>query len=432
MMATHPPTARVFDPDHILDDRFLTGSSSLDVQHFLERLDSPLAALEVGGERVSSILQRVARETPIDARVLLTKLQVEQSLITSEPTQQRLDWAMGYGLTDQDIHEEYRGFENQVRMAAHSLTGYLKPDHPFSVLGQVGQPWNVRDGLVTPRNAATAALYRYTPWIGNRSFGELDPPFGNYLFFLVWQEFFGVDPREVPEGFLPLTLPWRVIAPPDNWRSPIELPDDRLSFVLELARRLNLVVTQDLDRRKLYLGLPRELPPAPPPPLPVGATITYPSGVTVPVIVPEDAIERGRYGTVAETAAPLITADRDLRLSSHFVLGEFLPNDPSYRYARLSPDLVELLETLRSELGAQPLIVTSGYRPPLYNQSVGGVPNSAHVDGLAADIYSDQVPLLKLWSTAERLVGDRGGVGYYPAQGFVHVDLRGYRARWVG
>lgn len=219
-MASTTTIPGVFDPDHLLDDRFLTGSFTFDVQAFLESLDSPLAQLEIKGERVSAIIERVAGETPIDARVLLTKLQVEQSLVTSEPTQQRLDWAMGYGLTDQDIHEEYRGFENQVRMAAHSLTGYLKPDHPYSVVGQVGEPWNVRDGLVTPRNAATAALYRYTPWIGNRPFGELDPPFGNYLFFLVWQEFFGVDSREVPEGILPLTLPWRVIAPPDNWRSP--------------------------------------------------------------------------------------------------------------------------------------------------------------------------------------------------------------------
>lgn len=42
------------------------------------------------------------------------------------------------------------------------------------------------------------------------------------------------------------------------------------------------------------------------------------------------------------------------------------------------------LEKIRALLGA-PLHIDSGYRCPALNKAVGGVPNSAHVDGYAAD-----------------------------------------------
>lgn len=46
----------------------------------------------------------------------------------------------------------------------------------------------------------------------------------------------------------------------------------------------------------------------------------------------------------------------------------------------------QVLQPLRNELG--PLIVTSGYRCKELNFAVGGVKNSAHIYGLAADIVS--------------------------------------------
>ena len=125
-----------------------------------------------------------------------------------------------------------------------------------------------------------------------------------------------------------------------------------------------------------------------------------------------------------------MAADPAVRVSAHFRLGEFLPRDASFRYARVAPGLVELLERLRAELGARPLQITSAYRPPAYNAGVGGVSDSLHVDGLAADVTCTQAPLATLFAAAERLVGDRGGVGRYWAEGFVHVDLRGERSRW--
>lgn len=58
-----------------------------------------------------------------------------------------------------------------------------------------------------------------------------------------------------------------------------------------------------------------------------------------------------------------------------------------------------------------------------YNREVGGVSNSTHIDGLAADIYCDGLSTEALYDICLKVIGPRGGVGYYPKSGFVHVDL---------
>ncbi len=45
----------------------------------------------------------------------------------------------------------------------------------------------------------------------------------------------------------------------------------------------------------------------------------------------------------------------------------------------------EVLDPAREKLG-MPIIVNSGFRCPLHNKRVGGVPNSQHMKGQAADI----------------------------------------------
>ena len=91
------------------------------------------------------------------------------------------------------------------------------------------------------------------------------------------------------------------------------------------------------------------------------------------------------------------------------------------------PDLVHLLNRIRERFGRK-IIVNSAYRSPEHNRAVGGVENSFHVQGLAADIRPeclDDLPDLQDLCLA--MVRD-GGVGLYDT--FVHVDARGNRARW--
>ena len=48
-------------------------------------------------------------------------------------------------------------------------------------------------------------------------------------------------------------------------------------------------------------------------------------------------------------------------------------------------ELLPILNSVRAEYG-KPIRVTSGYRCPQLNKLVGGVPTSAHLHGLAADV----------------------------------------------
>jgi uncharacterized protein YcbK (DUF882 family) len=74
--------------------------------------------------------------------------------------------------------------------------------------------------------------------------------------------------------------------------------------------------------------------------------------------------------------------------------------------------------------------VTSGYRCANCNKAVGGAENSYHLFGMAADIWVEGISPRQLAEVAENIGFD--GIGIYPDQGFVHVDVRGYRARWEG
>ena len=81
----------------------------------------------------------------------------------------------------------------------------------------------------------------------------------------------------------------------------------------------------------------------------------------------------------------------DTRLSSHFRLGEFLnlskypDNKPTMQHvANMTYGCLMLLEPARQVVG--PIIINSGYRNPRVNALVGGVRNSQHLQGQAADI----------------------------------------------
>jgi hypothetical protein len=81
---------------------------------------------------------------------------------------------------------------------------------------------------------------------------------------------------------------------------------------------------------------------------------------------------------------------------------------------------LDKLQELRSALGT-PLLITSAYRSPEHNRKVGGAKNSLHMKGVAFDVRMDnQDPYV--FEIAAREIGFRG-FGYYPKQGFMHIDL---------
>ncbi len=114
----------------------------------------------------------------------------------------------------------------------------------------------------------------------------------------------------------------------------------------------------------------------------------------------------------------LSTADPGLAIESNFVLDEVMQQWKG-RYGVFQPHVVEKLQAIRDQTGG-PLHITSGYRSPAYNASVGGVTYSRHMYGDAADIWSDTASLSQLGNICDGL--GAGYVGLYET--FVHCDWR--------
>lgn len=110
------------------------------------------------------------------------------------------------------------------------------------------------------------------------------------------------------------------------------------------------------------------------------------------------------------------------KLSTHFDKSEFACHHCG-QCIRIHPRLTELLEELRANIGNIPIHINSGYRCPTHNANVGGVPNSQHVQGTAADLAIPQtLSLSEFVEYVKQLPFD--WIGVYPYSYFVHVDVR--------
>jgi uncharacterized protein YcbK (DUF882 family) len=116
----------------------------------------------------------------------------------------------------------------------------------------------------------------------------------------------------------------------------------------------------------------------------------------------------------------------DLQLTKNFKLSEFACNDGSSEII-LDMDLVIKLQKLRDNIG-KPIFINSGYRNKEYNKKVGGVTNSQHLLGKAADIRVDGINVDEL-SRHAKIVGFNG-IGIY--KDFLHVDIRNKETNWFG
>lgn len=121
-----------------------------------------------------------------------------------------------------------------------------------------------------------------------------------------------------------------------------------------------------------------------------------------------------------------------MNISPHFTAGEFFCR----HCHKLPPQgidkkLLNKLEELRMYF-RKPVHINSGYRCPFHNKQVGGVQDSQHVKGKAADITVGGIEVCDLAWQAARVFGWLSGVGIYPEHhgNFVHVDTRTWHARW--
>jgi uncharacterized protein YcbK (DUF882 family) len=101
----------------------------------------------------------------------------------------------------------------------------------------------------------------------------------------------------------------------------------------------------------------------------------------------------------------------------------------------IDPRLMDYLAQVAHTLGVDPAFsVISGYRSPqtnayLHEKSAGVAQHSLHMEGRAIDVRISGVDCASLAAHAMDL--KRGGVGYYRASDFVHLDTGAFRT-WKG
>jgi uncharacterized protein YcbK (DUF882 family) len=93
--------------------------------------------------------------------------------------------------------------------------------------------------------------------------------------------------------------------------------------------------------------------------------------------------------------------------------------------ANIDVELLDLMFVMQKWLVSwgidRPLIINSGYRSVYTNtRTEGAAKNSMHMKGRAADITMQGIPVDYLGRLAA--IFQKGGVGFYASNGFVHID----------
>ena len=113
-------------------------------------------------------------------------------------------------------------------------------------------------------------------------------------------------------------------------------------------------------------------------------------------------------------------------ITTNFKVKEFAC--PTTNIVKVCRETVKILQCARN-LTNGAINITSGYRTNVYNEYVGGVKNSYHIQGIACDTYSDIVNATVL-AKIYQLRG-ASGIGLYLDSKFVHVDTRDYKSFWI-
>lgn len=129
---------------------------------------------------------------------------------------------------------------------------------------------------------------------------------------------------------------------------------------------------------------------------------------------------------------------KNIKLSENWYLNEFRCRCSERGFdwcggaAPIQERLVTLLQRARDIAGKSLYCIHSsnqsagsGFRCIPYNKHVGGVPESFHTRGMAADIWSPYFSVLELQSIFEQAMDELGygWIKVYLDKGFVHVDI---------
>ncbi len=197
--------AEIFNPNYIISDaemRNMYEMSFMDIYYFLGEKGGLNNNFDVDPEDgllkgTAQLIDDAAKRYRINPKYILALLQKESGIVESRvPTQNQLDWAVGYGLCDgcyksSELAQKYKGFARQIDAGAGWMDWYMTNASTLTYLKQPNTTFAVSGQSVTPANLATAGLYNYTPHIH-----------GNKLLWSIWQRWWGegVEGMRFPDG----------------------------------------------------------------------------------------------------------------------------------------------------------------------------------------------------------------------------------------
>lgn len=180
------------DPTYVLDDENLEGDQDIgvdQVQALLDEGKSSLRDYSVGSRSAAQVIVDEAKAKRISPAYVLARLQTEQGLVfapkSASTVNRAIAKAMGCGCPDYaPCSRSNAGFEGQIVCGTNLVRVYLDNlDASKTTVGgttyvqpaewKVGRTTRTLDGCsIRPKNRATAALYTYTPWVGQSSTGS--------------------------------------------------------------------------------------------------------------------------------------------------------------------------------------------------------------------------------------------------------------------
>ncbi|MDO4713009.1 MAG: hypothetical protein Q4B05_03870 [Candidatus Saccharibacteria bacterium] len=221
-----------FDPGNIMSDSVMANKNSMSVQQIQSFLDSKnpcnntnvhlaqrypqlryhirngkfvcMAQESFNGESAAQIIWQAAQDYAINPQVLIVLLEKEQGLISDTwPNHIQYRSATGFGCPDTAACDsQYYGLKNQIRHAAKLFRSVLNGGWTNYPVGpnRIQYSPNKACGstIVTIKNRATSALYRYTPYQPNQAalnagygLGDSCSAYGNRNFYALFTDWFG-------------------------------------------------------------------------------------------------------------------------------------------------------------------------------------------------------------------------------------------------
>jgi peptidoglycan hydrolase-like protein with peptidoglycan-binding domain len=208
------PTNHLLYADIISDTAFEDASMAAEeIQTFLDERDSLLAGYTFEDGRTVAQAISEACGTELNPRILITKLQVENSLIAlKDPVEleRKLPWALGVGCYDDGSrNEKYKGFSKQIIWAVKTFRKWFNEGkEKLTTTGVLKVKVKPGPKFLNCLNAATYSLFKYTP----HTITQQDPASGgNYLFLKIFTNYFGVEAlggvTEAPPTVAPIPPP---------------------------------------------------------------------------------------------------------------------------------------------------------------------------------------------------------------------------------